>query len=98
MAPRFVEIPTPVEDGLNIGSVWSAYLAECLKGAVDILPKIKCPDALGELVTVVPVPRGFAKDLIFAAIATAMLRVAYVMWDTKRIMKTHGCFKDTKQL
>ncbi len=97
MAPRFVEIATPVDDGLHVVSRVSAYLADALNATVAALPEIKCPAPLAELVALLPLPRGFARDLILAAFATAGLRLVYVMWDTRRIMKTHGCFKDTKQ-
>lgn len=92
MAPRFVEIATPVDEGARLLSIVHAHLSS----AAIKLRAVEWPAPFYNALALFPLPTGFARHLLLAAFATAVSRLLYVRWRTRCIMGTHGCFRDKK--
>jgi hypothetical protein len=107
MAPRFVEVVTPVEDGMDAltGAVlrgarlvtWmtSAAVSNMVTHFNSSLHDVECLDASNAAnvcAASASLPRGLAMNLILAATATAVVRLIYIIMNTKRIMQLHGRF------
>jgi len=107
MAPRFVEVVTPVEDGMDAltGAVlrgarlvtWmtSAAVSNMVTHFNSSLHDVECLDASNAAnvcAASASLPRGLAMNLILAATGTAVVRLIYIIMNTKRIMQLHGRF------
>lgn len=99
MAPRFVELSTPVSDGVQwahrLPSAMAAAMARFVPENVtarmsEYVPEVEGLDVVADAVMAVPPPRGAAMYALFAAATAGLLWVVYVHTQTRTILQRHG--------
>jgi hypothetical protein len=98
MPPRFVEIATPIEDGVEwAGSTGNAFV-EFVSGLVEHAPVRFNVSTEGyetllvvrDAVSDVPRPKGTAAFVLVLAMVVAIIRFVFVRYHATWILKKHG--------
>ena len=98
MAPRFVEVSTPVEDSVHVISRFGNWFVNTTSNASytllgacsEILSSIQGVKLLTEAAESFPWPRGVAYYMILASVALIVFRIIFVSFASRRILYAQG--------
>lgn len=111
MPSRFVEVSSPVADGVSLFRSWgsatidsvsniSFSMSDGIQALTDAIPEIEMPQSLNETISVafgtIPSPREDTKYLALLTLSAALLHLLYVSATTRHILSTFGSTRKRK--